>query len=405
MFSRKEKALLLILGAVNFTHIVDFMIIMPLGPQLIRIFGIDAHQFGLLVSSYAFAAGASGLLFSIFVDRFDRKKALLFLYVGFALSTIACAISRSFDWLLVSRALAGTFGGVLTSVVMSIVSDTISSERRGSALGIVMGSFSLASILGVPFSLYLANLYDWHSPFMFLGIVATFICLIISMLIPPVRDHLRGPLHERNIFDGLRNAFGNSSHALALLFIFLVVFGQFTVIPFLSPSFVANAGLLEGDLPLIYLFGGFISMFSSPFFGRMSDKFGARKVFIFGASLSILPILLITNLGPMPTWLLLVVSCSFFFVMSGRMVPAMTMMSKATTPRHRGSFMSITSSVQQMAISSGSYFAGWMVVNESNGHMSGYQTVGFVAVLFTMLALFCVTKIKQEEKERTKTMV
>ena len=402
-FTRQEKQLLALMAAINFTHIVDFVIMMPLGPQLQRSFKLDPHQFGMLVSSYSFAAAATGLLCSFIVDRFDRKSLLLFFFVGFAGGTIACALSRNYAWLLLSRSLTGMFGGVLGSVVLAVVSDAIAVERRGTAMGIVMGSFSVASVLGVPFSLILATQFDWHAPFMALGLLAAAIAGMVAWTMPPMRGHLRGeidgpPVDERH--DPLRTLKQiaiNPNQLMALSFIFCLVFGQSSIIPFLSQSFVFNGGLKESQLPLIYLTGGMVSMIASPAFGRLSDRFGKKPIFYVGALASIVPMFLITHVGNIGVPLLLILSCSFFLVMSGRMVPSMALMSTTTTSRFRGGFMSISSCVQHLALSLASYVSGLIVAQDKSGHLLRFEWPGWIGIIFTLVAVALVRKVKSVE--------
>ncbi|MEY4616214.1 MAG: hypothetical protein RJB66_1174 [Pseudomonadota bacterium] len=396
-FSQHEKLLMVILGAINFSHIVDFMVMMPLGPQLMRLFSISPHEFGLLVSSYTFMAAISSFVSSLFIDKFDRKTALLFFYLGFAISTIACAVSTNYSFLLLSRAFCGAFGGVLSSLVFAILGDTINPERRASAMGLVMISFSVASVFGIPFSLTLANKYDWHSPFMFLGIISAFISVFIALRFPSMKNHLKGPGGIHEPFATVKHVLSNPSQLFALAFIFAVVFGQFSMIPFMSPSFVANGGLQETDLPLIYLLGGIISMVSSPLFGRLADSFGKALIYRISALVSIIPIFLITNLSISPRWVILTISSSFFFVMGGRMVPASAIMTTAATPRYRASFMSMSSSVQQLGSSLASYIAGLIVIKNTQGQLENYSTVGFITIALTLLSIFLVGKIKSQE--------
>lgn len=398
MFTKQEWSLMAVLACIQFSHIVDFVIMMPLGPQLMRTFNIDPHQFGMLVSSYTFSAGISGLLASLFIDKFDRKSILLFFYVGFGLSTIACAMSNTYWLLFFARSIAGVFGGVLSSLVLSIVGDAIAVEKRGTAFGIVMGSFSIASILGIPFSMYLANNYDWHAPFVFLGILSCLICFLVFFTIPSMKNHLKGP-HKggHGLLHALIHILRTRNQLLALTFIFSLIFSQFCIVPFLSPSFVANAGMKESELPLIYLVGGIVSMFSSPLFGRLSDKFGRKKIFLIAALLSIFPLFVITNLGPhsLPV-LLFIVSC-FFFAAGGRMVPATAMVSATATPQFRGSFMSVSSSVQQMAAALGSYIAGMVVIKNEAGNLLNYNYVGYMAIAFTFVAIALSRSVKSTD--------
>ncbi|MFP5519467.1 MAG: MFS transporter [Bdellovibrionia bacterium] len=399
MFNRQEKFLLFILAAVNFSHIVDFMIMMPLGPALMRIFDINTSQFGLLVSAYTFTAGLSGFLASFFIDRFDRKKALQFFFFGFSIGTIACAFSPTYEILLTTRSLTGFFGGVLGSLVMSIVSDQIEYSRRGSAMGIIMSAFSLASILGVPFSLYLANQFDWHAPFLFLGVASVAVSAVIFLGLPPMHSHLHHLGHEKpSAFATLKSIANNRNQQLALLFMATMVFGHFAIIPFLSPSMVMNVGLTEAQLPLIYLVGGGFSIFTGPLIGRMADRFGKHRVYFVSGLVVLIPILLITHLGPSSIYWALSIVAFFFVASGGRMIPASAMVSSTVLPQQRGSFMSLVSSVQNLCSAAASYVAGMLVSKSSTGQLLNYERVGYFAVAFSLVAVYLSTKIKNIEQ-------
>lgn len=382
---------------MQFSHIVDFMIMMPLGPQLMRMFEITPKQFGLLVSSYTFAASLSGFLAAFFVDRFDRKKTVLFFYSGFALATLLCALSPNYYSLLVTRAMTGAFGGILGSLIFAIVGDSIEAARRGSAMGIVMGAFSIASIFGVPFSLYLANTFSWHAPFFFLGLVSLLIVGVAGKQLPAVNAHLQKGMKHDSPVQTLFRVATDSNQLLALCFLFLLVMGQFTVIPFMSPSFVANGGLSEAQLPLIYLFGGVVSMVTSPLVGRAADKYGKKRVFTIGALGSIIPLYLITNMGPSSVYYLIPVSCLFFLGMGARMVPAMSMVTSTVKMQYRGSFMSLSSSTQQMSAAFASFIAGLIVVKSETGTLENYDIVGYIAIIGTILAVLAARMMKSVE--------
>lgn len=400
MFNRQEKILLAILASIQFSSIVDFMIMMPLGPQLMRMFQITPHQFGLLVSSYTFFAGVSGFAASFFMDKFDRKKSLLFFFIGFGIGTVACGLSPSYETLLAARGLTGLFGGVLSSLVMAIVSDAISYDRRGSAMGVVMTSFSLASVLGVPLSLYMANLWGWHSPFIGLGGVALVLCGVIWRAVPPIRSHLteqtKEPLHRT-----ITRILQNSNQMKALLFMATVIFGHFAIIPFMSPSLVANVGLSEQELPLMYMSGGLFTIFTSPYIGRLADRFGKHNVFFWGALLTIVPYYVLTHLGPTPLWLVLCYTTFFFVVSGGRMIPASAMVSGTSQAQSRGSFMSIVSCVQQLASALASYIAGILVTKSPQGQLVHYELVGYISIGATFVALYLSRHIETIENPST----
>lgn len=394
MFSKKEKMLLAMLAAIQFSSIVDFMIMMPLGPQLMRLFQISPHQFGLLVSSYTFCAGISGFLASFFVDKFDRKLNLLFFFTGFGIGTVACALAPTYELLLLARGLTGVFGGVLSSLVLSIVSDAISYERRGSAMGIIMTAFSMASIFGVPFSLFLANQYTWHAPFLFLGIASLLVCAMIWFLMPSMREHLNHTRPKEPIYHSLLQIFRNPNQRRALVFMSAVIFGHFAIIPFLSPSMVANVGMSEAQLPLIYMVGGLFTIFSSPFIGRMADRYGKHTVFKWGAGVTILPIFAITHLGLSPLWVALTVTSVFFVVSGGRMIPATALVSGTAHPQNRGAFMSIVSCAQQLSSAIASYVAGIIVSQKVGGRLENFEYVGYIAIAFTILAIVLSRRIE-----------
>lgn len=393
LFTRQEKGLIAVCAVVQFSHIVDFMIIMPLGPTLMRLMQISPEQFGLLVSSYTFSAAISSFLAAFVLDKIDRKKALLFFYFGFSFGTFMCAAAPGYYWLLLARSLTGIFGGILTSTVLSIVSDSIDYNRRGTALGFVMGAFSVASIFGVPFGLLMANKISWHAPFIFLAAISVMVWILAFKTIPSMSSHLKGP-HAEPPWHALTHILKSPHQIWALAFMFSLVMGHFSIVPFLSPTFVANVGLDERHIGYIYLLGGLVSMISGPWAGRLSDKYGKKPVFAISLILSLIPIFIITNMGRQPEWFLLIVTSSFFLTMSGRMVPSMAMVSASASPKYRGSFMSISASCQQMASAIASYIAGQMIVRGVDGRLLHYDIAGYIAMASSLLALLIVPKLK-----------
>lgn len=392
MTPKKEKFLLYTLATIQFTAIMDFMIMMPLGPQLMRIFEINPSQFGIIVSSYTFAAGFTGIVGAFFIDRFDRKTALLFNYIGFSIGTICCALAPSYEWLVLARIVTGLFGGVMGALVMSIVGDVIPEFRRATAMGIVMASFSVASVFGVPFGLYLANLAGWHMPFYFLGFMGLIVSCIIYKVVPSVNSHLT---KERpSPVQVLKNVFGSTMQVRALMFMFILVLGQFSVIPYISPYLVANVGFPESNLTYMYLLGGAATIFTSPLIGRLADKYGKPKIFTIMALLSIIPLLTTTNMPHAPVWFVLICSTLFFVFISGRMVPSMALITSAVNPAHRGSFMSVNSSALQLGSGVASFLSGLVIKQSASGEILNYNLVGFGAVAFTILAIFIVRGIK-----------
>lgn len=396
-FTKSEKILLFLMALTQFNHIVDFVIMMPLGQTIMRVLSISPQQFSWLVSAYTFAAAVSGFLASMFVDRFDRKNCLMFFYTGFIIGTFGCSLADTFEMLLLARGFTGFFGGVIASLIFSMISDTVPYERRATALGIIMGSFSLASIIGVPVSLKLATMYSWNTPFTVLGFLAMAVLVMIYFKVPAMRGHLNHP-ERNNPWGVLKRLASSRNQQIALLFMFSLVMGQFAIIPFISASLVANAGYPEADLPFLYLFGGLASIIASVIVGRMSDKYGKLKVFGASAIISVVPILLITNIEPHPLWLLITIASCFFITISGRMVPATTMISSSTAPEHRGSFMSISTSTQQLSAAVASTIAGLIVVKDSAGHLEHFAEAGYLAIGFTLVALVISRYLKVHEE-------
>jgi len=391
---RNDKSLLLILAALQFTNIVDFMIIIPMGDILMKLFNIVPSQFSIIVSAYTISAGISGFLGAFLIDRFDRKKSLIFIYTGFILGTIACGLAPNYSALVGARVFTGMFGGILGALVLSIVSDAIPVERRSTAMGVVTAAFSVASVLGVPGGLYFANLYSWHTPFFILAGLSTLILIGVFFVVPNIIAHLGSP--KKSPKDLITMLIESPSQQKALLFMFLLVMGQFSIIPFITPFMINNVGLTQAQIPLIYLVGGSVTIFSSPFIGKLADKFGRQRVFYFGAIFSILPILIITNLIPMNIFIILAIMGFFFIAITGRMIPAMSLMTSIVKPENRGSFMSLSSSVQQFAAGIAAYISGSIIIQTNTG-LEHYNLVGFLAIGATILAIIVSFRLKTLE--------
>jgi len=400
----KERLLLLTLTAVNFTHIMDFMIMMPLGPQLMALFDITPQQFGFAVSAYAITAGCTSFAAAFFVDRFDRKSMLLFAYVGFVVGTFSCAFAPNYGLLVAARVLAGLFGGMIGAQVLSIVSDTFEYERRGRAMGSLMTAFSLASVLGVPGGLWLAARYSWHAPFLVVGGLGVLIIGMIAALIPPMTKHLA---EMSNIEQGTPNVQASSTSPFqvltniaqsprqrwALLFSAVLMVGHFSIIPYIAPTLVGNVGYSQDNIFLIYLVGGLLTIFTSPLVGRLADWKGKYPVFALFAMLSLIPVWLITHLWPSPMWMVLTVAAMFFIFANGRMIPMQAMVSNVVPPQQRGGFMSINSSVQQLASGLAATIGGAIIVETTEGRIERYGWVGYLAMTLIVASVFLAKKV------------
>jgi DHA1 family inner membrane transport protein len=391
----KEKLLLLLLACVQFTHIVDFMIIMPLGDTLMKAFSIKPNQFSYIVSSYTFSAGLVGLVGAFFIDKFDRKRILIFAYTGFILGTFACALAPGYHFLLLARILTGAFGGILGALILSIIGDVIPLERRASAMGVVMAAFSAAAVLGVPSGYYIASKFTWHTPFYFLAALSVIILLGIAYLMPALTGHLSGEFPRKSPLKNIISIFKDGNQTKALLLMMLLMLGQFTVIPFIAPYMERNVGFEKDQVTYIYLVGGFLTIFSSPVVGKLADKFGRFKVFAFFATFAAFPLFAMTNMPKTPIGIALVATSLFFIVVGGRMIPATTMITAVVAPQNRGSFMSMNSAVQQISSGFSAFIAGLIVIEQAPGMpFENYQYVGYIAITANLLAIWVASKLK-----------
>ena len=399
---KKENILIALMAAVQFTHIVDFVIMMPLGPQLMRTLNINPTQFGIVVSAYTFSAAISGFIGAFFLDKYNRKSALLFLYIGFVIGTFACAISNQFEWLVAARILTGAFGGLLGSMVMAIIGDAVVEERRGKAIGIVMGTFSLASVVGIPVGLILANKFNWNAPFYFLGGLSFLIGIFLFKYMENMTAHLSRNNLKQKWYSSLSAVLKSANQRNALLLTFLLMSGHFIVFTFLSPYMVANVGFAETQLSLIYLVGGFVTFFSSPIIGRYTDKLGAKRVYIFFALLILPMIFLVTNLPKMPIPLALTITSLFFIIIGGRVIPATATATSAVEPQQRGSFMAFNASVQQLGSGVAAFLAGTLVIKNQDGLYEHFNYVGYVAIAINILSIFVISRIRTTTNSDTK---
>jgi predicted MFS family arabinose efflux permease len=389
----RELALLLTLAAVQFTHIVDFMIMMPLGPQFMRLFAIEPAAFGALVSAYTFAAAASGFVAAFWIDRFDHKRALLALYAGFIVATALCGFATNYELLLAARVVAGAFGGVIGGLVFAIVADAVPYARRARATAIVAASFSLAAVAGIPLALWLAAHFSWRAPFLVLAATSVAVGAAAMRMLPPLRAHL-AHAQTRHPVERLRLIFGEPNHLRAFGFMIMLMFAGFSVIPFIAPYTVANVGISETDLALLYFVGGLATLFTAQVFGRLADRYGKKRMFTILALVSVAPILITTHLPRLPLAAVLPFSTLFFIFVTGRFGPAMALVSGSVEPRLRGSFMSFNASIQQLG-SGGAAMAGGLIIGRAaDGTLTHYGAVGWLAAGCTLLCIWLAHRIR-----------
>ena len=401
--TRKERIILFLLACLNFTHILDFMIMMPLGNYLIPYFKITAMQFSILVASYSVSAFISGLAIAMIIDRFDRKRALVIAYIGFLLGTIACGFAPTYGLLLVARILAGLFGGIIGAQVFSIVADLFAYERRGRAMGAVMSAFAVASILGVPISLYLTNLFkfNWHVPFILIGSLGIIFIPLIIRFVPKITGHIDLRKEPDSLFKALITVCRIPAQRSALIFSGLLMMGHFLIIPFINPYMEFNKGFSKELTPMIYLFGGIASLIAAIFLGRFSDKVGKLPVFSYSVFFSLFMVILITSMPTVPFAIVLAFFAVWFILATGRAVTAQAMITEVVKSEQRGSFMSVNGSIQQLGSGIAALAAGAIVITEKSGKIKNYNWVGYLSVL-VLLASLILGRIVFKKMDKTK---
>jgi predicted MFS family arabinose efflux permease len=387
--TRAEWGLLMVLALVQFTHILDFVILIPLGPEFKTSLSITSQQFAWLVSAYGFGASASGLLACSFLDRFDRKRSLLVLFAGFTAGTLLCAAAPNFTLLVVARAITGGFAGVMAANVLAIVGDVFPHSRRGQAMGVIMSAFSVASIVGIPLGLVLANSQGWRAPFAVLGVLCVPVIFLGARMLPPLRGHLsHGSLRTFGTWEVLVQP----SHLRAYALMTVLVFSSFVIVPYLSIFLVNNVGLAKEELPYVWLFGGIATLLTMTPIGRLADRYGKLPVFRILALLSAVTVLIITNMSVEPLGVALVATTAFMIATAGRMVPAMAMITASAAPRYRGSFMSLNSCVQQLVMALAPLVAALVLGAEAEGEsalpLQGFNLVGLMSASAMVLSAY-----------------
>lgn len=385
---KEERIILLLLASVNFTHIMDFMIMMPLGNFLMPHFNISAQQFSFLVAAYTFSAATASFFAASLVDKFDRKNLLLFAYTGFLLCTLLCAVSVTYEMLLSARIAAGVFGGLIGAQVLSIVADLVPFERRGRAMGMIIAAFSAASVFGVPFGLYLSKFFSWHAPFYFVVALGAVIMPLLVKYIPNMTGHKEA--NEGMKFNPIMllvDILKDKNQRLGILLLSTMMMGHFLIIPFLVPFMELNVGFTNVQTPLIYMVGGALTLFTSPIIGKWADRLGKFRLFSIMILLGIIPIALITNMPRIPFYFVLAITGFWFVVSTGRAIPAQAIVSEIVPPARRGSFMNINSSVQQLSVGLASVMAGWVVVKTPENTIANYDITGYLSIAVILSCL------------------
>jgi len=394
----QQRVVLLILASVQFTSIVDFMVVMPLGQQLMRTLRIGPGQFGIIVSSYTIAAGVAALLAASMIDQFDRKTSFLTTYSGFLVGTLFCGLAGGYHQLLAARVLTGSFGGILGGMALAIIGDVFPEERRGTATGALMSAFAVASVLGVPFGLSLGTEYGWRTPFLLLAGGGVLILLAALKGMPRLTGHLNADRPRRDPLAEIVTTLTHPHHVRAFSLIVTLMFGSFMVIPYISPYLVANVGVTERQLPWVYVAGGALTLVGAPIVGRLADRHGKLFIYRCTAPLSGLLMLAVTLLPPVSLWIAVVVTACLMLGNASRMIAAMAMIMASVEPSRRGGFMTANASIQHLATGLGAYVGGLTLIKAPDGSFQRYPWLGLIALVTTLISLYLAGRIRAHDQ-------
>lgn len=395
MFTAYEKFVIAILAFLQFTVILDFMVLSPLGAILMPELSISTSQFGLVVSAYAFSAGASGLSAAGFADKFDRKKMLLFFYTGFIFGTVFCWIASNYQTLLCARVVTGIFGGVVGSITFAIITDTFKMEVRGRVMGFVQMASAASQVLGIPIGLHLATHLNWHAPFLMIATVSMVIGIAIILKLKPVTAHLQGR-HDKNAFIHLWHTASNRDYIRGFGATMLLTTGGFMIMPFSSAFLVNNVLIPETSLSIIFFITGVFTIITGPILGKQADKFGKYRLFIFGSILSMVMVITYTHLGPNPIWIVVLTNVVLYTGITSRMISSSALISGVPEAKDRGAYMGINSSIQQVSGGVASFVAGLIVFQPAkNTPLQHFDIIGYVTtgtMLITLLLMYFINQ-------------
>lgn len=399
-FSKYQILVITLLALTQFTVVLDFMVMSPLGDMLMKTMDISTSQFGLVVSAYAFSAGAAGILTAGFADRFDRKKLLLFFYIGFILGTLFCAIADTYPLLVAARIITGIFGGVIGSISMAIVADLFLPQQRGRVMGFLQMGFGASQVLGIPISLFLANRMGWQSPFMLIVGLAFIIWLIIVLKMQPITKHLEHKT-DKNPLKHLWHTFSNKDYQTGFVATALLSLGGFMMMPWGSAFSINNLHITKEELVPLFMVAGVATLIIMPVIGKLSDKIDKFKLFAMASLWMTVIVLIYTNLTPLPLWTLMIVNVLLMIGIMSRMVPSMALATSLPSMQDRGAFMSINSSLQQIAGGIAAAIGGMVVIQkDKNSPLEHYDSLGILVAVITLINIFLVYRVSKLIKKR-----
>ena len=402
-FTRYQVLVILLIALTQFTVVLDFMVMSPLGDMLMKSMELNTKQFGLAVSVYAFSAGTSGLLTAGFADKFDRKKLLLFFYVGFIVGTLFCGLANTYVLLIAARIITGLFGGVIGSISLAIVADLFPLQQRGRAMGFIQMGFGASQVLGIPISLYIANHWGWQSPFLMIVGLATIIWTSVMLQMRPVTKHLELKT-EKTAIKHLWHTLRLKDYRTGFLLTALLSIGGFMMMPWGSAFAVNNLHVSYAQLPLLFMASGIAALIIMPLIGKLSDKIDKAKIFTVAALSMMVIIVIYTNLTPVPFYLIITLNILMMTAIMSRIVPAMALVSALPKMQDRGAFMSINSSLQQIAGGIAAAVGGMIVVQKTKtSPLQHYDTLGYVIVVIIILNIIQLYRVSNMIKTRKHT--
>jgi multidrug resistance protein len=394
IFTPYQKFVVAILTFLQFTIVLDFMILSPLGALLTESLRMPAPRFGLVMAVYAWSAGISGLLAAAFADRFDRKKLLLFFYAGFLVGNLLCGVATSYHFLLVARVITGLFGGVIASIALAIITDLFPPQVRGRVMGIVQTAFSAAQVLGIPLGLILSNRWGWHAPFLLIAAVSTAVGVVIVLRLRPIDAHLSLQRESNPLVHVVRTV-RRRDYLRAFAFTTVLATGGFMLMPFASVFLQKNLGIPIAQLWKIYAVTGLFTVVTGPMVGRLSDRVGKYAVFCAGTTLTMVMVAIYTHLGLTPLAGVMAVNVLLFIGVTTRIISAQALITSVPEPASRGAFMAVNSATQQLSGGLAAAVAGLVVKQPAQGQLQNYDILGYVVLVAMVLGMAMLYPIQR----------
>ena len=386
VFTPYQKFVIALLAFLQFSIVLDFMIMSPLGALLMPALSITPRQFGLAVSAYAFSAGISGILAAGFADKFDRKRLLLFFFGGFIVGTLLCGLAPTYGFLMMARIVTGLFGGVIGSITMAIIADIFPMQVRGRVMGFVQAAFGASQVLGLPLGLWLGNRFGWHAPFLMIVAVSAAVAVVIFAKLQPITGHLKIQTTSNPMLHLFKTVKQGRYLRVFLATMFLAT-GGFMLMPFASAFSVNNLKIDLDHLPWVYLATGISAFVAGPMLGRLSDRIGKYNTFCLGSAFTIATVLVFTQLGATPLAWVIVVNVILFAAINARMISSQALASAVPDLPDRGAFMAVNGSIAQLAGGVAAAVAGMIVVQNPGQPLERYDVLGYVVCCATLLTI------------------